>query len=202
MSTNAGFTEAGNHSVERAPEKGSAKPQTDSFSAYRMPGPPEASASKPNVVENDQLIFSPIFSGASTGASTETVTPKPGATPDTSVAQTGSVSLDTPSMAQTQSQPPADALGRSPGMIAAITDQGQLDDPGQAPMWMYMAPMELQGLIQQNYGESALNGFQPGVKVPGVDEPAVNAYSDGATTAQNGQDTSDNGQYTSTADAG
>jgi len=171
--------------LEQAPEKGAPPPQNDGLNAYRAHPwmPPDATTPKPNVVADGQLTFPPL--------PTEKVTPTAATTPtDTSLA--AALSLNSPTATDaapstTASTPPVDT--RSAGMIAAITDQGQLSDPGMAPMWMRMAPNQYQGLIQQNYGESALNGFQPGVKVPGIDAPKADGSAD--NTADNSADVAD-----------
>jgi hypothetical protein len=161
-----------------------AKPVTtaanDGLNAYRSHPwmPPDVTAAKPNVVENGQLVIPPV-PGSDTATKTTPAT-------DPTLA---ALSLNTPTEATTAT-PAAKANPNAidPSYMAAITDQGKLGDPGDmVPMWMRLAPHQLNPLIQQNYGESALNGFHYGVKVPGVDAPTEGQADDGTdtTTAAN-----------------
>lgn len=192
-----GFAETGNYSLERAPEQGQPTTHTDAFSAYRMPTSAEATAPKPNVVEDGNLFFPPLFNTSSTDAVTPKTSTAPGTTPDATIARSeATIAQPQATIAQAQAAPDAASAAqtpvvdtRSPAMSAAVTDQGELPDPGLAvPMSMRFAPDAMQTLYQQEYGVSALDGFTPGA--PQVDIAAVGF--DGTTSAQDtsGQDAS------------
>jgi hypothetical protein len=157
--------------TEKGIPKAPASTHTDGLNAYRSAPwmPPDASAAKPNLVENGQLVIPSL--NADTAAKTT-----PAA--DTKTATTQTTPTDT-----TQTQ----AAQADAGLRAAITSQGAIADPGDAvPMWMRMTNNRgLDKLIQQQYGESALNGFQKGVTVPGVDAPGGTS----SDTADNSADT-------------
>jgi hypothetical protein len=157
--------------AEKGIPKAPAPTTTDGLNAYRsapwMP-PADGGAAKPSVVDNGQLVFSALSLNSDTTAKTTPVA-------DTKTATTQTTPADT---AQTQFEA---------NVRAAITCQGAIADPGDCvPMWMRMTNNHgLDMLIQQQYGESALNGFHKGETVPGIDAPA----SPNNNTADNSADT-------------
>jgi hypothetical protein len=161
--------------LEQTTDTGAKPTGGDALNAYRMSSPtPDATAGnpKPNVVEGNQLVISPI---GATGTTDATAATQPAAGTKTAFADT-SASItnppaDTTAASTTTPTDTTAASATTPAaqtnpMLAAITDQGALPNPGQAvPLWMRLADPTLQPLIQQTYGVSSLNGFQSGAPV-------------------------------------
>lgn len=173
--------------LEQTSDTGAKPAAGDALNAYRMSSPtPDVTAgnTKPNVVEGNQLLITPI--GGVTGTTDASTATQPAAGTKTAFADTAASITNPPADSTTAAATtPADTTAaaattaaQTNPMLAAITDQGAIANPGQAvPMWMRFADPTLQPLIQQTYGVSSLNGFQSGAPVSdtsdGTDEIAM-----------------------------